>query len=91
MTGYIGSVESDVTELTGTAITAFKYNFTVPYAYDFYLILQSEDGSSKGDFDASIQFSYYEYDPNCVQYTVWNGTACVNDYDTYCKSKEFDM
>jgi hypothetical protein len=84
MTGYIGNVTTNATALTGTLITGFKYNFTAPYSNDLYLVLQPETGSSKGDFDVLIQFSYYEYNPNCVQYTSWNGTACVNNYDEYC-------
>jgi hypothetical protein len=51
-----------------------------------YLILQAEDGSDRGDYDAVIVFSYYEYDPNCIEFTVWNGTDCIPDYDTYCAS-----
>ena len=66
MTGYIGSVSTNATDLVATEITTYAYNFTVPYAYDFYLILGAETGSSKGDYDAIVQFSYYEYDPNCV-------------------------
>ena len=58
----------------------------MPYSDDLYLVLEKEDGSSKGDYDAVIQFSYYEYDPNCVEFTVWNGTDCINDYDKYCES-----
>ena len=87
MTGYIGSYNTGViTDVSQTEITKFKYNFTVPYSDDFYLILQSEDGSSRGDYKAVIQFSYYEYDPNCVQFTYWNGTACEPNYDEYCAS-----
>ena len=56
----------------------------MPYSDDLYLILEPEDGSSKGDYDAVIQFSYYEYDPNCVEFTFWNGTDCINDYEKYC-------
>ena len=50
------------------------------------MLLGSETGSSKGDYDAVIQLSYYEYDPNCVQFTYWNGTDCIPDYDLYCQT-----
>jgi|TARA_B110000503_G_C7018174_1_gene358596 hypothetical protein len=84
MTGYIGKTSSGYSGLSEEEITEYRYNFTVPYSEDMYLILEPEDGSSKGDYDAVIQFSYYEYDPNCVEFTVWNGTDCINDYDKYC-------
>ena len=91
MTGYIGKTSSGYSGLSEEEITEYRYNFTVPYSEDMYLILEPEDGSSKGDYDAVIQFSYYEYDPNCVEFTVWNGTDCINDYDKYCQSFQSDV
>ena len=85
MTGYIGSTSSDVLSLSQTAIDQYNYNFTVPYSDTFYLVLQPQQGSSKGDYDAVISFSYYEYDPNCAQYTYWNGTDCDPDYNEFCQ------
>ena len=32
----------------------------------------------------SVTFSYYTYDPNCVEYTYWNGQECEPNYDEYC-------
>jgi hypothetical protein len=84
MVGYISSSNGDIKDVTDTQITEYAYNFTAPYSDDFYILLSDDEGSSKGDYDAVIQFSYYEYDPNCVEFTVWNGTDCINDYDKYC-------
>lgn len=91
MVGYVSSTNGAIEDVTEAVITEYAYNFTAPYSDDMYLILQPEDGSSKGDYDAVIQLSYYEYDPNCVKYTFWNGTDCENDYDLYCASFQSDV
>ena len=91
MVGYVSSVNNGIENVVETEITEYNYNFTVPYSDDIYLILQAESGSAKGDYDAVIQFAYYEYDPNCVEFTLWNGTACANDYDAYCQSFQLDV
>ena len=49
-------------------------------------MLRAEDRSTKGDYKASIIFSYFKFDPNCATFTNWNGTYCVPDYDAYCES-----
>lgn len=91
MKGYVSSTSGSIEDVTESEITEYNYNFTTPFSNDMYLILEPEDGSSKGDYDAVIQFSYYEYDPNCVEFTFWNGTDCENDYDKYCESFQSDV
>lgn len=54
MTGYVSSVNTGIENVVETEITEYNYNFTVPYSDDMYLILQAEDGSSKGDYNAVI-------------------------------------
>ena len=66
MTGFVGATSSNEQSLSETAIDNYNYNFTIPYSDTFYLVLQPQQGSSKGDYDALISFAYYEYDPNCA-------------------------
>lgn len=91
MVGYVSSVSTSIKDVGSTEITEYAYNFTAPYSDDFYMVLQAETGASKGDFDTVITFSYYEYDPNCVKFTYWNGTSCVVNYNEYCASFTDDV
>ena len=67
-------------------ISAYNYNFTSSYANGFWFVLKAESGSDKGDYEADIILSYYEYDPNCADFTNWNGEECEPDFDAYCAS-----
>jgi len=49
-------------------------------------VLRPQDGASRSNIKAEIQFRYYEYDPECAEFNYWNGTACIPDYDLYCSS-----
>lgn len=84
MTAWIGTADTAEELTEDNAISSSNYNFTTPHNLDFWIVLQAEEGSDKGDYDATITFSYYEYDPNCAQYTYWNGEECEPDYDEYC-------
>lgn len=33
-----------------------------------------------------MTFRYYEYDPQCPEFTFWNGTDCEGNYTLYCAS-----
>ena len=84
MTAYVGTADTEIGLVDEILVSQYDYNFTTPYNQDFWVVLQAEDGSEKGDYEASITFSNYEYDPNCVQYTYWNGEECEPDWDEYC-------
>lgn len=62
---FIGQADSPQGLSSDRKIDQYYYNFTVSNKEDFWITLQAEQGSSKGDFAAVITFSYYEYDPNC--------------------------
>ena len=87
MQGWV-SASTKIEDSIEFKISEYAYNFTAPISDDMYLILKAEEGSSKGMYDAVIMFSYYEYDPNCVKFTVWNGTDCAPDYNAYCMAQE---
>ena len=81
---YVGNADK-ASELTSeTLVDSYYYNFTTPHQNDFWISVQPETNSSKGDYFLSVTFSYYTYDPNCVKYTYWNGNECEPDYDEYC-------
>ncbi len=54
MKGYVSSTSGSIEDVTESEITEYNYNFTAPFSNDMYLILEPEDGSSKGDYDAVI-------------------------------------
>jgi hypothetical protein len=66
MTAYVGTANSAEELTEETLIRSDLYNFTTPHDQDFWIVIQAEDGSDKGDYEALITFSYYAYDPNCV-------------------------
>ena len=37
-------------------------------------------------YKGSLTFRYYQYEPNCIKFTNWNGTDCAPDFESYCKS-----
>ena len=66
--------------------TLIKKNYTETPTGNYYLTLIPKSGTRMGDYEVDIDLNYYMYDPQCIQYTKWNGTDCVQQYDEYCKS-----
>jgi hypothetical protein len=82
---YIANGTNQTTFFTQNQASSFAYNFTQANIANYYIVITPVSGSTSG-YAASISFNYYVYDPNCDTNTVWNGTACVVDYNTYCAS-----
>lgn len=37
-----------------------------------------------------MKLRYYEWDPRCGEFTIWDGSSCQPDYLTYCDSLTSD-
>jgi hypothetical protein len=67
-------------------VTSFNYNFTQNISQPLFMVIQPQSGASNGDFEVEFTVAYYEYDPNCPEFTKWNGTDCEVNYTQYCAS-----
>lgn len=61
-------------------------NFTIPPTGKFFVQVQPAVGSQYGDYAQSIKFRYYQYNPNCAEFTEWNGSVCQPNYTAYCSN-----
>jgi len=67
-------------------VTSARTNFTEPPVGTYFLTILPAEGTRIGDQVVDIDFNYYRYDPMCVEFTKWNGTDCVQQYDEFCAS-----
>jgi hypothetical protein len=65
-------------------------NFTITPTEKFFIQINATDGAQTGQFLGKMKLRYYEWDPRCGEFTIWDGSSCQPDYLTYCDSLTSD-
>jgi hypothetical protein len=67
-------------------VTYYNRNFTIEPSKKLFVQIQPTNNTEFGQYDGTITFKYYVYDPKCADFTYWNGTDCEPDFLSYCES-----
>ena len=83
---YISNGTNSISTTYTQGVNWYNRNFTIAPTAKMFVQLNPSNNTEYGDYSGKITFRYYTWSPNCEEFTQWNGTECVPDFEAFCVS-----